>query len=114
MDLLFASLGLILSFLFAGSETAYISVNRLRVELWIHNKVKAALKAKKYFSHPDIFLSTTLVGNNIANVTATSYATVYLITYVDEWVAWFFITFVLLLFGEILPKVIPSGCFIFF
>jgi putative hemolysin len=106
MDLILASIGLALSFLFAGSETAYISVNRLRVELWIHNKVKAALKAKKYFSNPDIFLSTTLVGNNIANVAATSYATVYLITYIDEVIAWFMITIVLLLFGEIFPKII--------
>lgn len=106
MDLILASLGLLLSFFFAGSETAFTTANRLRVELWIHNKVQSALQAKKYFANPELFLSTTLVGNNIANVTATSYATVYLITYFNEVFAWIFITLTLLIFGEVLPKIL--------
>jgi putative hemolysin len=106
MDLILASFGLLLSFFFAGSETAFTTANRLRVELWIRSGVKPALQAGKYFGNPDIFLSTTLVGNNIANVLATSYATVYLIVFIDELLAWFIITTMLLLFGEILPKII--------
>jgi CBS domain containing-hemolysin-like protein len=106
MDLILASLGLLLSFIFAGSETAFTTANRLRIELWIRNNVKSAIQADKYLSNPDVFLSTTLVGNNIANVLATSYATVYLVVFVDELIAWFLITTTLLLFGEILPKII--------
>jgi putative hemolysin len=106
MELILASFGLLLSFFFAGAETAFTTANRLRVELWIHNKVKSAEQVNKYFSNPELFLSTTLVGNNIANVLATSYATVYLILFIDEFFAWFLITTMLLLFGEILPKVL--------
>ena len=98
--------GLILSFFFAGSETAFITTNRVRFEIWVRQKRKSALAAKNYFDNPEIFLSTTLVGNNLANIMTSSYATVYLIQYIDQTYAWIFITFTLLFIGEILPKVI--------
>ena len=106
MEIIISSIGLILSFIFAGSETAYITTNPLRVEVWIRQKLKSAILAKNYFQNPELFLSTTLVGNNLANVLTTSYATVYLITFWDETLAWAVITFTILLFGEILPKVL--------
>ncbi len=106
MEIIISSIGLILSFIFAGSETAYISTNPIRVEIWIRKNIKSAGLAKKYFKNPDLYLSTTLVGNNLANVLTTSYATVYLITFWDETLAWIVITFTILLFGEIVPKVL--------
>jgi CBS domain containing-hemolysin-like protein len=106
MDLIISSIGLILSFIFAGSETAYISTNPIRVELWIRKEIKSANLAKEYFQKPELYLSTTLVGNNLANVLTTSYATVYLITFWEETLAWFVITLTILLFGEIVPKVL--------
>ena len=96
---------LFLSAFFSGSETAFISTNSLRIEIWIRKKLRSAVKAQKYFQNPDIFLSTTLVGNNLANVLATTYATLFLITYWDETISWFVITLTILLFGEIIPKV---------
>lgn len=98
--------GLVLSFFFAGSETAFITTNRIRFEIWLRQKRKSALAAKNYFENPEIFLSTTLVGNNLANILTSSYATVYLIEYIEQTYAWLIITFTLLFFGEILPKVI--------
>jgi len=106
MDIILFFIGLTLSFFFAGAETAFISTSRIRFEIWLRNKIRSALRAEKYFRHPDIYLSTTLVGNNIANIMATSYATVLLITYFDKTVAWAMITLTLLTFGEIVPKVI--------
>ncbi len=106
MELIFCIIGLILSFFFAGSETAFISTNKFRFEIWVRRQIKSALLAKPYFKKPDIFLSITLVGNNIANIMASSYATVFLIAYLDETLAWAVITFTILLFGEIVPKVI--------
>jgi len=106
MELIIALIGLIFSFFFAGSETAFISTNSLRIEIWIRKKLRSALRAQKYFDNPDIFLSTTLVGNNLANVLATTYATIYLIRYWNESFAWIVITITILLFGEIIPKVI--------
>jgi CBS domain containing-hemolysin-like protein len=106
MELILGSIGLIFSFFFAGSETAFITTNPLRFEIWIRKKVRGATSAEKYFKNPDIFLSTTLVGNNLANVLATTYATIFLINFWDETLAWIIITLSILLFGEILPKVI--------
>jgi len=104
MELLIGFIGLILSFLFAGSETAFITTNKIRFELWVRNKYKSALFAEKFFRDPELFISTTLVGNNIANIVATSYATVYLINYFSETTTWLLITVFVLIFGEILPK----------
>jgi len=105
MELTFAIIGLIFSFFFAGSETAFISTNSLRIEIWVRKKLRSARRAQKYFKNPDIFLSTTLVGNNLANVIATTYATIFLITYWDKTITWVVITLTILLFGEIIPKV---------
>jgi len=104
MELLIGFIGLLLSFLFAGSETAFITTNKIRFELWVRNKYKSALFAEKFFRDPELFISTTLVGNNIANIVATSYATVYLINYFSETATWLLITVFVLIFGEILPK----------
>jgi CBS domain containing-hemolysin-like protein len=106
MELTLGIIGLILSFFFAGSETAFITTSKIRLELWIRNRLSAALFAQKYFRHPEIYLSTTLVGNNIANILASSYATVLLIQYIDETLAWAIITLTILTFGEIVPKVL--------
>lgn len=104
MELIIGFIGLFLSFLFAGSETAFITTNKIRFELWLRNKKKSALRAEKYFRNPELFISTTLVGNNIANIVATSYATIYLINYFNETFTWLLITIFVLIFGEILPK----------
>jgi len=106
MEIIISLVGLILSFLFAGSETAYLTTNQLRLEIWVRKKVRSANLAKKYFQNPDLYLSTTLVGNNLANVLTSSYATIYLITFWDEATAWAVITFTILLVGEIIPKVL--------
>jgi len=106
MELILAFIGLVFSFFFAGSETAFITTNPLRFEIWRRKKVRGTISANKYFKNPDIFLSTTLVGNNLANVLATTYATLFLIKFWDETLAWIAITLTILLFGEIIPKVI--------
>ena len=106
MELIIGIIGLIFSFFFAGSETAFISTNPLRFEIWIRKKLRLAIRAQKYFKNPDIFLSTTLVGNNLSNVLATTYATIFLIKYWDETFTWIVITLTILLFGEIIPKVL--------
>ena len=106
MELYIALIGLILSFFFAGSETAFISTNKIRFEVWFHQRLKGTQTADHYFSNPDLFLSTTLVGNNLANIIASTYATIYLILFMNKTVAWALITLCLLVFGEIVPKVL--------
>ena len=95
MEIILSIIGLVLSFFFAGSETAFISTHKIRLEIRI----------RRYFNSPEIFLSTTLIGNNFANIIATSYATVFLIRIWNEEFSWLVITLTILLFGEIIPKV---------
>ncbi|MDP4710926.1 MAG: hemolysin family protein [Saprospiraceae bacterium] len=102
-----------LSALFSGSEIAFISANKLRMELL---KKKGGRKAKilaGFFENPSNFLGVMLVGNNIALVVFTALATPYLDPLTD-WIAGegllslllntVLITIVVLIFGEFLPK----------
>jgi putative hemolysin len=95
---------LLLSFYFAGTETAFISVNRVRVEVWRRQKHWVAEQIAKLLRKPERFIYTTLVGNNIANISFASFATVYLHNYMDEKLTWLLITAVTVLVGEIIPK----------
>jgi len=106
MEIFLALLGLLLSFFFAGSEAAYMAFNNLRLEVWERRKRPFVRTARRFVEHPENFYSTILLGNNTANITYSTFATVLLISYLDETVAWFIITAVVLFFGEIFPKML--------
>ena len=97
-------LALILSFYFSGTETAFISVNRVRIELWRRKKSKTAELIVRFLRQPENIIYTTLIGNNLANITLATYATIYFHRYLDEKIAWLIITATTVLFGEIIPK----------
>jgi putative hemolysin len=97
-------ISLVLTFYFSGTETAFLSVNRVRIELWRRQKNRAAEIIFKFLLKPERFIYTTLIGNNIANVAFASYATIYLHHYIDEKLTWLLITTVTIVFGEIIPK----------
>ena len=59
---------LLLSAFFSGMEIAFISANKLRIELSSKQGSKAAQIVSNHFKNPNLFISTTLVGNNIALV----------------------------------------------
>ena len=97
---------IILSAFFSGSETALISARRIKLEVWIRNNVRGAKSAYNYIQHPEKFLTTTLVGTNIAVVTASSFIALYLQRYFNGFIITVISSTFLLLFGEILPKCI--------
>lgn len=94
----------LLTFYFSGTETAFISVNRVRIELWRRKKIRSAEIIADFLRKPEKFIYTTLVGNNFANVAFASYATLYFHQYLSETLTWFLITAVTILWGEIIPK----------
>ena len=106
---------LLLSAFFSGSEIAFISANKLSVEV---EKNRGARKGKvlaSFYEAPKEFLGTMLVGNNIALVVFTLLMTKllqpWLAPFVGESGGFFFIstlivTFIVLIFGEFLPKVL--------
>ncbi len=97
---------LLMSFYFSGTETAFVSLNKVRVELWRRQKKRIAKIVYPFIRKPEKFIYTTLIGNNIFNVAFASLATLYFNQFFDPEIGWIFIVILTLIIGEILPKTI--------
>lgn len=97
-------ISLLLSFYFSGTETAFVSVNKVKVEVWHRRELRSAKLLLRYLKHPERFLYSTLVGNNIANVAFASFATVFFNEYISREITWVIVLVASLLMGEIIPK----------
>lgn len=64
-------LALLGSAFFSGSETALISVNKVKLQGWLEKKNHLARLVDKFLNRPSDILSTLLVGNNLMNVLVT-------------------------------------------
>jgi len=102
---------LLLSAFFSGSETAFVSLQRVRVEHLIENNVKGAKRVARIIEHPEKFLSTVLLGNTLVNTAAAAIATAMAIYIWGErgiLIATIGLTAFLLIFCEATPKTIAS------
>ncbi|MBN2088678.1 HlyC/CorC family transporter [candidate division KSB1 bacterium] len=106
MQLAIIIISIILSGFFSGSETAIISANITRLEVLMKKKSPGARLAYQFIVHPEHFLVTLLIGNNISNVVYSSLLALYLHEQFSDYLIVFFSTSILLIFGEILPKTI--------
>ncbi len=104
IELVIILVSFILTFYFSGTETAFISVNRVRIEIWRRQQRRVSALITKFLREPERFIYTTLVGNNIANVAFASYATIYFNDFIDPKLTWLIITGLTILWGEIIPK----------
>ncbi|GAB5552127.1 MAG: hemolysin family protein [Saprospiraceae bacterium] len=104
---------LILSALFSGAEIAYVSANKLKVELIKKRETRRSKIITRFYDQPANFLGTMLVGNNIALVVFTFLMERALSPYLSKIIAGEFaffisitlsITVVVLIFGEFIPK----------
>ena len=59
-------LTLLLSALFSGIEIAFLSANRLKIELSFQRGTLSGKILNDYIKNPSKFIVTTLLGNNIA------------------------------------------------
>ena len=59
---------LLLSALFSGLEIAFLSSDRLRFEMDLEQRTFSSRLLERFFRNPNIYISTMLVGNNIALV----------------------------------------------
>lgn len=97
-----------LSAFFSSAETAFSTVNRVRMRALEEEGNKKASVVIKILDNYGKMLSTILIGNNIVNISASSLMTTLVIrvtggnTYVG--VATGVLTILVLLFGEITPK----------
>jgi putative hemolysin len=107
---------LIGSAMMSGSEVAYFSLRPEDLEKLKSDKSKKARTAIQLYSNPEKLLSTVLVANNtinIAIVLLAAFLSSVLFDFSEEPVLGFIIniiviTFILLFFGEVMPKVYSS------
>ena len=114
---------IMLSGYFSASEMAFTSVNKIRLmnmEANGNKRAGAVLRATENF---DKLLSTVLVGNNIVNITSASIATLFFNSLIKSanlatTVSTVVMTIVVLIFGEITPKLFakekPEACAMLF
>ena len=106
LDLNLALLGLILSIIYSSSEIALLSANALQLDVWEKQEKYLARLASSILDRKPEYLSVILIGTNLSNILATSFATVYLLRsdLMPHQLIIIPIAIVILLFGEILPK----------
>lgn len=103
---------ILLSAFFSGSETAYASSNEMKLRRYAENGTclsKLALSIKERFEDA---LITLLLGNNLVNIASSSIATVIALEIFGAngtWISTIVTTVVILIFGEITPKVIANS-----
>lgn len=98
---------MIFSALFSSTETAYSSVNKLRLKNYEAQGSKKAAKALKLANRFDDVLTAVLIGNNIVNIATSSVATVIFCNLLGDSgaaVSTAVITVLVLIFCEVLPK----------
>ena len=106
---------LFFSALFSGTEIAFVSASKLKVELMRKRENRRSKILTGFYERPGKFISTMLVGNNIALAFFTILAAELLTqlipieqSFVELVVYTLITTLVILLFGEFLPKTIFS------
>ena len=103
------SLGVLvlLSAFFSSAETAFSTVNRVRLRTLAEEDHKGAIRVLAILDQYGKMLSAILIGNNIVNLSASSVATTFAISLWGNkavGIATGVLTFVVLMFGEIIPK----------
>lgn len=102
---------LILSGFFSSSETALFSISKTKARHLAKSGDKAFALISKMKKDPHNLLTTILIGNNLANVSAAALATSISIRLFSNYaigLATAVMTFLILAFGEVLPKSIAT------
>ena len=92
---------------FSGSETALLSLDKLRVRFLQQKQQPGADKLASLLDNPDRLLSGILVGNNLVNIAASVIATGLFVSWFGEqgeFLTVLVLTPILLVFAEVCPK----------
>jgi len=96
-----------LSALFSGIETALMSINNIKVKSLLKQEKKGSKALYRIKQNPHRLIITILIGNNLVNIGAASFATVLFTNLFGSsgiGIATGVMTFLILVFGEITPK----------
>ena len=103
---------ILVSAFFSGTEIAFASANPARLKSKRQQKDSLSLSiAVKIVDDYDNMLGAVLIGNNLANIAASSIATLIVMDLLGEGYAWgatLVMTVLVLIFGEIIPKVLAK------
>nr|WP_213810830.1 CNNM domain-containing protein [Jeotgalicoccus sp. WY2] len=101
---------LFMSLFFSGSETALTAVNKIKLQSKAAGGDQKAQKLYNLVSKPSQFITTILIGNNIANLIAPVLVTAMAIQY--GWsvtIASIVLTVTIIIFAEVIPKSIAAA-----
>ncbi len=110
-QILFLLLLILFSAYFSATETAFSSLNKIKIKNDAQSGNKRAKKVLELCEKYDKLLSTILIGNNIVNIMSTSIATALFVIYFPKngvAISTVVMTVVVLTFGEIIPKSIAK------
>lgn len=103
---------IVMSAYFSATETAFSSLNKIRIKNMAEKGNKKAELVMKLSENYDSLLSTILIGNNIVNILSASLATVLFVKMLGEdvgaSVSTAVTTVIVLIFGEVSPKSIAK------
>lgn len=112
IELIIIIIGIGMSAFFSSSETAMTSTSNLKLRQLEKNKVKNASLLRQLLDDIQSLLTTILVGNNIVNIVTTTVATLFftdLFGAKGAVMSAVILTFLLLIFGEITPKMVAQA-----
>lgn len=104
-----------LSAFFSSAETSFMAVSKIRIKtLAEEENSRRAQLVQKLLDNNEQLLSTILVGNNLVNIAASSLTTSFVISIfgnegIGVALATGFVTLMILIFGEIMPKTLASN-----
>ena len=109
--LIIAVVLILLSATFSASESAFFSINKLRLRLLKNKGDKKAIRASRLLDKKEKLLNTILVGNNVVNIVLSAIITSVSLEIFGQnglGYATAAVTVVLLIFGEIIPKTLAT------
>lgn len=112
LELILLATLLIISALISGSEVAFFSLKPKQIKQMEDSNAKAEQFVQKLISTPERLLATILITNNFVNIgiiILSTFITGGMLHFEKDWFKFVFevvfVTFLILLFGEIIPKV---------
>ena len=112
LSLIIIIICIVMSAYFSATETAFSSLNRIRIKNMAEKGNKKAQLVLRLSENYDSLISTILIGNNIVNIASASLATVLFVKFLGDEagpsVSTAVTTVVVLIFGEVSPKSIAK------
>ncbi len=105
--ILFIILLILCAGFFSSSETAYLSLSKLKVRSMLEQKKNGARVVEKLKSNMDRLLTTVLIGTNLVNSFTSAFITAMAIGIFGQKsvkIVPFLVAFILTTFGQIIPK----------